>query len=108
MAKAIKRAIEGGYDCPGYIAKRLHSQDDDKELFRLNIYAISTFVLDPLFWQALGKVEGWDSDYFYNQAYSQDMSLFGSDESWKMNWHRFIDHLIEGKSADDFFNTLLK
>ena len=55
--------------------------------------------LDPLFWQALGKAMGWESkDVVTNSAEYRE---------WQGQWHRFIDHLAEGKSPDDFFQDLL-
>jgi hypothetical protein len=29
------------------------------------------------------------------------------DHSWQYHWHRFIDHLAEGKTPEDFFRELL-
>jgi hypothetical protein len=54
--------------------------------------------LDPLFWQALGKARGWDIAY---GSYGWETA-----EEWKVNWHRFIDHLAEGKDAESFFAQL--
>ena len=55
-------------------------------------------VLDPNFWQCLGKVVGWeDSELFDND---------GNIQIWKLEWHNFIDHLADGKSAEDYFKSL--
>lgn len=112
MDTAIKRAIEGGY-IPKYknsIANVRGGYDFDKML------------LDPAFWQALGKAEGCEvqawccpiheiiSEKFV--TYEECCDLCGNNVAVKkiymFYWHRFIDHIAEGKSVDDFFNQLLK
>ena len=55
-------------------------------------------LLDPLFWRALGVALGWQVECHpryipYNQW-------------WQRPWHRFIDHLAEGKSPESFFKDL--
>lgn len=47
-------------------------------------------LIDPLFWQSLGKAMGWSPMY----------------GEWKTKWHRFIDHLAEGKDINSFFENL--
>jgi hypothetical protein len=48
--------------------------------------------LDPSFWQSLIK------------------AIFDMNKTsrtwWKHEWHRFIDHLADGKSAEQFFADL--
>lgn len=63
-------------------------------------------VLKPEFWQALGKALGWEERI--NLQWSNKNLPIGMDTHWLYQWHRFIDHLAEGKSADIFFNELLK
>lgn len=86
MEKAIKRAIEGGY----------------KE--GCATMCNSDYLLDPLFWQALGKAEGWDNGV--------DEKSVGAityvPPAWRREWYHFIDHLADGGTLDDFFNSLLK
>lgn len=86
MEKAIQKAIEGGYSMMQW-----------EEKYMPEIY--ESYLLDPLFWQAIGKTMGWEK--FYTPY------LRGQTE-WQSNWHRFIDHLAEGKDAENFFNELLK
>lgn len=83
MEKAITKAIEGGY------------KPDKKNWNPIQLHW-RIFSLDPLFWQALGKSLGWydDSELIPN--------------SWAMFWHKFIDHLIAGKSVESFFEELIK
>ena len=86
--KVIDRAIAGGY---------IRNLKTDAEM-----------LLDPSFFQALGKAEGWEG---YMQEgdtreilYYSNGNLFG----WIAVWHRFIDHIAESKPVDDFFKELLK
>lgn len=56
---------------------------------------LSEIFLQPSFWQALGKARGWGEG---------DGSVKVWD--WRGYWHRFIDHLAEGKDAESFFKDL--
>lgn len=89
MEKAIKKAIEGGWDDSRY--KAFFSEG-------VRMWHESAF-LDPLFWQALGKSMGWQTE---------NKTHFPQGIGWQYYWHRFIDHLAEGKDADSFFANLLK
>lgn len=60
------------------------------------IIEMAVVFLDPTFWQALGKARGWRKDW----------PTEGSPD-WLFHWHRFIDHLAEGKDAESFFESLL-
>lgn len=96
MDKAIKKAIKGGYkktillDVSGY------------PYYNPGAMQIRVVFMDNLFWEALGKAEGWGgigtSDY--------PQSVY--HPYWKINWHKFIDHLAEGKDIESFFIYLLE
>ena len=77
--EAIQKAIEGGWK------KSFYSPH------LLEIYEV--YFLDPLFWQALGKAMGWDKKMDFTDDEYPD---------WKDYWHRFIDHLADGKSYENF------
>lgn len=96
---AIRSAREKGYkdysETSGSYTKKYHSD----------------ILLDPLFWQTLGKAKGWNT-YKTHTGSGYPMSA-GDPPSWKRykpewlyNQHRFIDHLAEKKSAEEFFATL--
>lgn len=86
MKEAIQKAIEGGYDHDyTFLVDMMEGRKD------------TMFLLDPLFWQALGKAKGWDDD---------EGNIWGG-KRWLGFWHDFIDHLAEGKPAEDFFTNLL-
>lgn len=83
MEKAISKAIEGGYK---YNAPW---EFGTKDLYDASI------LLDPLFWQALGKALGW-------RGADHDKTA-----GWFDEWHNLIDYLASGKDADSFFQNLL-
>lgn len=122
MEQAIKIAIEQGYGSytgskwevkEGSIRKHTHQctyvaevrTDDElnngEPWYRWHV--LDNFLLDPLFWQALGKGLGW------SELNTQNRSPVGQYEagSWFYHWHRFIDHLAERKDIDSFFLKLL-
>jgi len=59
--------------------------------------------LDPSFWRALGKALGWDKRQWYYNTFTKGEE---SNDGWRVNWHRFIDHLAEGGTAETYFETL--
>jgi len=91
IQEAIEKAIEGGWEKDGFVCQG--------ELIGVEEIAL----LDPLFWQALGKAMGWETRItFYN-------SFIGGKENndpWRLEMHRFIDHLAEGKTIESYFETL--
>lgn len=59
--------------------------------------------LDPKFWKALGKAEGWGG--IGVEGFMLKKSF---EPNWQKNMHSFIDHLIEGKDINTFFKELLR
>lgn len=102
MEKAIKRALEGGWS-----ARYTHSfyQFNDPQTKNRKV-PITSILLDKLFWQALGKVEGWDEGCVNDEEYK--LTKYSQVWMWKHKWHQLIDHIAEGKDIDSFFNGLLK
>ena len=96
MEEAIKRAIEGGYDSRVFI-----NEDGGHIVYKFQ----SEILLDPLFWQALGKAElkNWGEITFIDRNRGNENSM----TTWLYHWHRFLDALAEGKTPDDFFKDLL-
>lgn len=108
MKKAIQKAIEGGYKLPNL-------KDETAILLMALAQKEKTF-LDPLFWQALGKAEGWgtscwhysDRGLYEQYRHKAVCGLSSARAQWQIQWHRFINHLAEGTSSDSFFEELLK
>ena len=67
-----------------------------EELFNMLGYA--TF-LEVDLWQAVGKTRGWDT--------KDSMDTIGNLTGWyRVMWHRFIDHLADGKTIDQALSAL--
>ena len=109
MEEAIERAIEGGWrrgERHVFIGISQFDVHDDPE----------AIILDPLFWQALGKADGWryrcegcGSEIYLDQfVCDQCEQKMTYKAGWYHYWHQLIDHLSENKPIDDFFNNLLK
>ncbi len=130
MKEAIQKAIEGGWET------KHNFNDWGGEI--MSDFA-NEALLDPLFWQALGKALGWghclncgDSGEvpIGENRVTLDMAIDAGDRSlegtlhsvemgqcevcggtqsgdYLYHWHRFIDHLAEGKDAESFFSSLL-
>jgi len=117
----IEKAIEGAWRYK--YAGNLVSVDDINGLVEFMTPHETTFeihisqiLLDPLAWQAVGKVEGW-----YEERVICRGSIAcekGVDErhnpcvwetrqaKWKQEMHRMIDALAEGKTIEKFIETL--
>lgn len=83
IQKAIEGAIEGDA-WPGYELAYIH---DDAVLLKSKEHSgrskaliVAEILLDPKFWQALGKTEGWNDEW-------------DGKERWLWNMHRMIDAL---------------
>ena len=121
MEQAIKIAIENGWGINRYgnkFVKLLTTNEfhtsfeinqtmadfDDKTGEQIEVPVRDSLhtdkiLLDPLFWKALGKGLGWEKlDIVTNSAEYRE---------WNGQWHRFIDHLVEGKDIDSFFAGLI-
>lgn len=137
MEQAIKKAIEGGYqytggsfiknpvktyiEC-GFIIQKGQPTSDGWDggtaRHKISNIVFETLLLDPLFWQALGKQQGWnfhcevcgwekeknDNHWYCKQCERMETFNIG----WLHHWHSFIDHIANGGDIDDFFNNLLK
>ena len=65
-------------------------------------YPLLNSWLDPSFWRSLAKAMGWgDPDEIPTGEINNPIC-----PAWLEKWHRFIDHLAEGKTAEEFFKEL--
>jgi len=117
MKEAIQKAIEGGY-VTGFMYDKLAKIDP--------LGAVEILLLDPKWWQCLGKALGWREicadcggevtrkqtpEYPKLAGLSwcpQRCEAKNFQEGHLYQWHRFIDNLAEGKDVNEFFNELLK
>lgn len=89
-----------------------------------------TFLLDPAFWQALGKARGWENqcnicymtekqiaddiaEYSHSSCRSPKLTESGRERAgheilleWKWQWHSLIGDLASGKDIESFFKSL--
>ena len=105
IQETIKKAIEGGYINPFqwmenliFLRYRGMGKNAEREVFLRYIF------LDPDFWKCLGKAIGWE--IMYRPYKSGSTRNFDAIQGWLYQWHRFIDHLAEGGTAEEFFKEL--
>lgn len=104
IQQAIEKAIEGGYN-PSFTGDLFWYIGYDSGKYRV--------FLDPLFWQSLGKAMGWHECRFIQCDEWGATCTCGRNENqgeaksqWINEWHRFIDHLAEGKDAESYFREI--
>lgn len=123
---AIEKAIEGGYlktqvGSLSYIDPE-HYYRNREAHFRGNAVNepfsihIDSLMVDPQFWQCLGKAMGWKDKVCEitgkvngvgcGCANGPDgcMSLFTTE--WQYRWHRMIDHIADGGTIESYFEKL--
>lgn len=132
MKNAIVKAIEGGWR-PENLKWQSHAPSWIRQAAINRGKFWERYVLDPLFWQALGKSLGWD-EHFVEKHYSNINADDGSlvevsktgkhtcnehcitrinhgvewaDQEWLYRWHSLVDHLANGGDADSFFEALI-
>jgi hypothetical protein len=87
VQQAIRDAAEkGGYR---YRWWKVNDLEQSEGYNGLQLRALSEHLQDPDFWKALTTARKWE-----------DVN------SWRFHWHRFIDHLADGKDAESFFAGL--
>lgn len=108
----------------------LHDKNEEPNggLFQLKAdsFRKEQVFLDPLAWQAVGKVEGWDrlfcmssfgtngeidtdnaGSYDYDGISADDHSLpVEPTPEWLFRMHRMIDALAEGKTIEQYLENL--
>jgi hypothetical protein len=64
--------------------------------------------LDPHFWYALGRGLGWEPAVRTVHAVENGRATLvtRTGHHWVSCWHHFIDCLVEGKTAEDFFASV--
>lgn len=99
IQQVIEKAIEGGYNTPF------------KSEFDMNSYPIQCqYLIDSLFWQALGKSMEWDEEFGGKAKQDDDgvYRLHNEDikSEWLYRWHQLIDHLADGGTIESYFEQL--
>ena len=66
-------------------------------------WSLHKLLLDPIAWQAVGKVEGWQQD---TEERRQGIGLIVNKGRWYYEMHRMIDALAEGKTIEQYLEML--
>jgi hypothetical protein len=69
------------------------------------IVPVADSFLDPLFWQALGRGLGWEQVVKTVRVVENGKATLvtRTGHHWVSSWHHFIDYLVAGQTAEDFF-----
>lgn len=99
--KAIETTIRDAVQKGGYKATATtYDYPQHSTLLQCAIF------LDPSFWQALGKARGWNHQITFYNTFPLRGDSKENNDPWRLYWHRFIDHLADGKDAELFFASL--
>lgn len=113
----IKKGIEGGWlprgDKNVYLSGIViggfsFNHTDTKDIFAFYML-YSEILLDPKFWQAVGKVEGWDRAIMDKEEKELARKISGKenvDWSWQEKMNGLMPALQEGKSIEEYLKTL--
>jgi hypothetical protein len=107
MNEAIKLAIEkGGYQEPsGYGIEIYFGSNPD--------YTTDTIVLDPLFWQALGKALGWSETAWFTFHVRDEGDSNRDDMNFDISLaeyfaHKYFQVVLTGGDTEKFWKELIK
>lgn len=102
----VEKAIEGGYE--GKEIKQVFyydAHDENEKIWmaeqcpgKQGRFSLDELLLDPLAWQAVGKVERWKT--------TATKYPWCDREEWQNCMHRMIDALCEGRTLEDYIRTL--
>ena len=87
MENIIKKAIEGGWKPFGSI--KTDGKNWGVPEVVANFYNQPTFILDPLFWQALGKACGWEGFYTKGNEENGKRNITDLNPRWEYYALRF-------------------
>jgi len=96
MNEAIKIAIEKG----GYKDTEKWIPLEKERVLTLLTREWAFVMVDPLFWQALGKALGW--------KVGTDKRFDGYSYEWQHYAHQYFDLLLTGGDIEAFWKELLK
>ena len=116
IAEVLKKATEGGYHIYGSdgmdtdyggatSAYAVWTRKDHASSF---IIPVEQTFLDPDCWQALGRALEWDRPMRTGHAveHGRVTMVTRAGPHGVSYWHRCIDCLVEGKTAEDFFASV--
>ena len=116
VQEALQKATEGGYHVDGSDgvetdyggANNEYSVWTRKDNASSFIVPVEATFLDPDFWHALGRALAWDHEVMtvHKVENGRPTVVTRAGQHWRYHWHRFLDFLAEGKTAEHFFATL--
>ena len=109
ITQFIERAIEGGWGS-GLVPEHLRNATTIQLFMSDQPAQKSVMLLDAYAWKAVGKVEGWckyavcalDGESTCNRE--RHFAAYPGEYIYKM--HRMIDALAEGKTIEQYLETL--
>ena len=114
----IEKAIEGGWDGFNRLGLSNHWNPDylGGSLQTAAQFHYAKVLLDPLAWQAVGKVEGWGTQVHSIEWVSANKKTRGEKKrlatkfqetpQYLYHMHRMVDAFAEGKTTEEFLSTL--
>ena len=116
IQEAMNKAVEGGYHIDGsdgietsYIGANdeysAWTRTDNDSSFMV---PVEETLLDPRFWQALGRTLGWSEgcDLVIICVHGEEECQHCRGYYWMYQWHRFIQALAHGNTLEAFFARL--
>ena len=110
---AIQKAVEGGWGGDDIAFGVDKTAEPVKDCWKVNGWWYTKEIfLDPLFFQALGKTQGFNPKS-RQKGHIMLWSPTGYALDKKITWgeytqHRLIDAIQQGRSIDEFFGEILK
>lgn len=97
----IEKAVEGGWSMDDYHPMYITTAEPKH-------VPLEGIFLDPLAWQAVGRVEGWEKRHNYACYIHLDGGKCDCvpEEEWEARMHDMIDALCEGTSIEEFISNL--
>lgn len=109
LEQAIQKACDHGYKDShiwGIENGEYILMDDSGQ--RVGKLTVHEMLLDPTWWQALGRGLGWSDTFIVDYTASQIGHFRAEDwDEWEFHWHDLITHLAANLPLEDFFKSLL-
>jgi hypothetical protein len=116
IQEAMNKAIEGGYHIDGsdsIATLYIGANDEYSAWTRIDndssfLVPVEETLLDPQFWQALGRTLGWDEvcDLTITCVHGEEECQRCRGYYWMYQWHCCIQALAHGNTLDAFFASV--
>lgn len=106
ITEFVEKAVEGGWFPKNSNWTTKNSLSWRKQAVVNRAKFIERYLLDPLAWQAVGRVEGWED--YHGDGHECMSGVCSCHESitWLGYMHRMVDALAEGKTIEEYIATL--